>query len=1222
MKGCFWNSDGFRDIAKHRFVRETISEHKLDFFAILETGRDNFSTPFLNNISGGQDFQWYCLPPIGRSGGILFGINTTSLSVQKVVAGNRCVKLFVKTKSDQFCWALVAVYGAAQDEHKPEFLAELVRICEEENLPILVGGDFNIIRRKEEKNNDNFNSRWPFMFNAIIESLDLREIVLSGRQYTWANRRNTPTYEKLDRVLASVSWEQKFPLVSVQALPRSGSDHTPLLVDSGDQVYNGNKTHFSFELAWLKLDGFAEMVTKEWSTFSAGSTPMEIWQNKIRHLRQFLRGWAKNLSGTYKVEKEKLLSIIDTLDCKAETTPLDMEERRALREAQDAIAKLRRTEESKWAQRAKVKYIQEGGENTKYFHLIANGKHRRKKIFQLEQDEGTIVGQENLKNYITEYYKGLFGAPEKNNCVMDESMTQDIPQISMEENDILSAPFNEKEIFEAISNMEKNKAPGPDGFPAEFYQYFWEVIKYDLLALFTSFQIGSLPLFHLNFGTIILLPKKENAMQIQQYRPICLLNVCFKIFTKVGTNRITGIAESVVQPTQTAFMPGRYILEGVVILHETIHELHRKKLDGVLFKIDFEKAYDKVNWDFLQQAMRLKGFNPVWCNWIQQFIEKGSVGIRVNDDIGRYFQTKKGLRQGDPLSPILFNIVADMLAIMIQRAKADDQISGLIPHLVEGGISILQYADDTILFMDNDLDKALNMKLILCLFEQLSGLKINFHKSEIFCFGRAMEREADYKNLFGCNSGSLPFRYLGIPIHFTRLRNGDWKPVEDRFESKLSCWAGKMLSYGDRLTLINSVLTSMPMFMLSFFRVPAGVRKRLDYFRSRFFWQGDGHKKKYRLTKWNIICRPKDQGGLGIEDLDLKNICLLSKWLFKLMNEEGVWQELLNNKYVKDKTLSQVSAKPTDSHFWKGLMGVKDLFFERGSSIIGNGQNTRFWEDTWLGDKPLCDQYPSLYRIVNYRNVSVSHVMLGAPLNIGFRRALLGDRWDRWVHLVSRLMQIRLSEEEDVFHWNLTASGIFTVRSMYNDMLDDFNGDVKKYIWKIKVPLKIRIFMWFLYKQVILTKDNLIKRNWQGSPKCCFCDQDETIQHLFLSCPFVKLIWRILAISFNFSTPTTIANLFGNWLNGVTKKLKGLIRVGVCALVWAIWTVRNDCIFNQKSFPSFLQVIPIATHWIHMWSFLQPEDVRQDMDTGCNRLAMVAREFYSRFGWRSDRRLT
>ena len=154
----------------------------------------------------------------------------------------------------------------------------------------------------------------------------------------------------------------------------------------------------------------------------------------------------------------------------------------------------------------------------------------------------------------------------------------------------------------------------------------------------------------------------------------------------MGTNRITEVADKVIRQPQTTFMPGRHILEGVLILHETIHELDRKKMDGVLLKIDFEKAYDKVQWPFLQQVLRMKGFDPKWCKWIEHFVSRGSVGIKVNDDLGHYFQTQKGLRQGDPMSPILFNIVADMLAIMIARAKEDGQVDRLIPHLVEGGI--------------------------------------------------------------------------------------------------------------------------------------------------------------------------------------------------------------------------------------------------------------------------------------------------------------------------------------------------------------------------------------------------------------------------------------------------------------------------------------------------------------------------------------------------------
>ena len=439
--------------------------------------------------------------------------------------------------------------------------------------------------------------------------------------------------------------------------------------------------------------------------------------------------------------------------------------------------------------------------------------------------------------------------------------------------------------------------------------------------------------------------------------------------------------------------------------------------------------------------------------------------------------------------------------------------------------------------MEHDLEKAINMKLILAIFEQLSGLKINFHKSEIYCFGQAKEMQAEYCRIFGCVTGELPFKYLGIPIHYRKLLNKEWKPVEDRFEKKLASWVGKLLSYGDRLVLINSVLSSLPMFLLSFFEIPKGVLKRLDFYRSRFFWQSDQHKKKYRLTKWSIICRPKDQGGLGVELLQIKNKCLLSKWLSKILNEEGVWQELLCNKYLGGTTLSQVKVKPSDSPFWKGIMKVKDDFFLRGSFQVGDGQSVRFWEDIWLGDEPLAAQYQSLFNIVRHKNVLVADVLANAPpLNIEFRRALTGNKWTSWLHLVQRLMGVSLSDDQDSFRWNLTLSGSFSVKSMYLDEMNRQCPCPRKYLWKLKVPLKIKIFMWFLSRKVLLTKDNLIRRNWTGCKRCVFCHDDETVEHLFISCPFTRHIWRLIHFTFNISPPSSITNLFGNWLVGVDKK--------------------------------------------------------------------------------------
>ena len=163
--------------------------------------------------------------------------------------------------------------------------------------------------------------------------------------------------------------------------------------------------------------------------------------------------------------------------------------------------------------------------------------------------------------------------------------------------------------------------------------------------------------------------------------------------------------------------------------------------------------------------------------------------------------------------------------------------------------------------------------------------------------------------------------------------------------------------------------------------------------------------------------------------------------------------------------------------------------------------------------------------------------------------------------------------------------------------------------------------MWFVQREVILTKDNLAKRNWNGCKKCCFCDKDETIQHLFISCPFATLIWRTVHVAYNLPPPTSIPNLFGNWLVGINKILKGHIRVGVCALLWAIWNCRNDRVFNRSRSINFLQVIFRATASIRMWSSLQRGDAGGLMAFGCNPLEMVSHALFNRFGWHVTNRL-
>jgi hypothetical protein len=264
---------------------------------------------------------------------------------------------------------------------------------------------------------------------------------------------------------------------------------------------------------------------------------------------------------------------------------------------------------------------------------------------------------------------------------------------------------------------------------------------------------------------------------VKLFRPICLLNVSFKIFTRLLYKRLSGFATKLISPHQTAFIRGRYIVDGAVMLHDVVHELRSKNLKGVILKIEFEKAYDSVRWDFVEEIMMRKGFDPKLRGWIMNTIKGGRVCVNVNGTNGPYFRTYRGLREGDPLSPLMFNLVADAMDHILTRARVKGHIRGVVPHLVHGGLTHLQYADGTVVMVDCDKKSIANLKYLLYCFEWMSGLKINYHKSEVLCFGVDDDTETEIANILNCANGKMPMRYLGFPISDRKLRMeafGEW----------------------------------------------------------------------------------------------------------------------------------------------------------------------------------------------------------------------------------------------------------------------------------------------------------------------------------------------------------------------------------------------------------------------------------------------------------------
>jgi len=378
---------------------------------------------------------------------------------------------------------------------------------------------------------------------------------------------------------------------------------------------------------------------------------------------------------------------------------------------------------------------------------------------------------------------------------------------------------------------------------------------------------------------VTLIPKVGEATNMKQFRPIGLLNCSFQIFSKLLTLRLTSVVQRIVAPTQSAFIKGRYILESVVVAHELVHSVHQSGEPGIILKLDYEKAYDRVSWSFLFDMLEARGFDPVWINWVKHIVEGGSLGIMVNGEESSYFKPGKGLSQGDPLSPFLFNLVGDGLSRMLRKAVDKGIVTGLLEDFRVGGIVALQYADDTILFSKAKDSVLENLKCILMWYEQVSGMRINFHKSEMVPINLEADEVHRLAHIFSCPVGKFPIKYLGIPLHFDNLTRDDIQPLVDKIMNKIAGWRGRLLSLAARVVLIKSCLSSIPVYLLSFIKFPKWAIKMLNTHMGNFLWDDSENKHRYHLANWELVSMCKEYGGLGIPNLRDLNLCLLASWL-------------------------------------------------------------------------------------------------------------------------------------------------------------------------------------------------------------------------------------------------------------------------------------------------------------------------------------------------------
>ncbi|WJZ85876.1 hypothetical protein VitviT2T_005388 [Vitis vinifera] len=1178
MKIISWNVRGLGSRNKRRMIKDFLRSENPDVVMIQETKKENCDRRFVGSVWTVRNKDWVALPASGASGGILIIWDSKILSREEVVIGSFSVSVKFSLDGCGPLW-ISAVYGPNSPSLRKDFWVELFDIYGLTYPLWCVGGDFNVIRRSSEKMGG--SSLTPNMrdFDSFISECELLDPPLRNASFTWSNMQESPVCKRLDRFLYSNEWGLLFPKGLQEALIRRTSDHWLIVMDTNPFMWG--PTPFRFENMWLQHTNFKENFRDWWSGFQGIGWEGHKFMRRLQYVKAKLKEWNKSSFGELKEKKKSILNDLANFDAIEQEGGLnpDLISQRVSRKGE--LEELILREEIHWRQKAKVKWVKEGDCNSKFYHKVANGRRNRKYIKELENERGLVLkNAESITEEILHYFEKLYTNPTGESWGVEGL---DWSPISEESALRLESPFTEEEISKAIFQLDRNKAPGPDGFTIAVFQECWDVIKEDLVRVFAEFHRSGIINQSTNASFIVLIPKKSLSKRISDFRPISLITSLYKIIAKVLSGRLRGVLHETIHYTQGAFVQGRQILDAVLIANEIVDERRRSGEEGVVFKIDFEKAYDHVKWDFLDHVLEKKGFSPRWRKWMSGCLSSVSFAILVNGSAKGWVKASRGLRQGDPLSSFLFTLVADVLSRMLMRAEERNMLEGFRVGRNRTRVSHLQFADDTIFFSNSREEELQTLKSLLLVFGHISGLKVNLNKSSIYGINLDQAHLSRLAEMLDCKASGWPILYMGLPLGGNPKACGFWDPVVERISSRLDGWQKAYLSFGGRIILIQSCLTHLPSYFLSLFKMPATVAAKIERLQRDFLWSGVGEGKRDHLVRWDIVCRPKTIGGLGLGNISWRNLALLGKWLWRYPREgSALWHQVILSIYGSHSNGWDANTVVRWSYRcpWKAIAQVFQEFSLITRYVVGNGDRIRFWEDLWREDQPLGTQYPRLFRVVVDKNISISSVLgPSRPFlwNLNFRRNLSNSEIEDLEGLMRSLDDLYLSPSvPDARLWPLSSSGLFSVKSFFLALSQSSGSSQNfpsKFVWNSQVPFKVKSFVWLVAHKKVNTNDMLqVRRPYKAlSPDICILcmKHGESVDHLFLHCSLTIGLWHRLfqLAKLDWVSPRSIYDMMSIKFKGFGNSKRGIVlwQAASIALIWVVWWERNARIFEDKA---------------------------------------------------------
>jgi len=1163
------NAQGLGDKQKRRDVLNFLKSKKYSICMLQDT---HFTVAEENIIRSLWGYDCFFSNFNSQSRGVAIFINNTfDCKVNNIERDNNGNLLILKCNICDKDITLINIYGPNRDT--PAFYQDLNdRMVKYENDLFILAGDFNLILNPDIDsfnyvNINNPNAREQLMNLMLSKNLIdcWRENHIENKEYTWF-RRNPIKKARLDFFLIS---ENLFTDVETsKILPGYRTDHSLIYVSFEFGKFKKGNSYWKFNNSLLKDMVYINEVKKVINNIKTQyATDIPNRYNRIEEvpmqdltfsindqlffesLLLAIRGKSISYSSHKKkldIDREnKLLIEIENIE-KQTNINYDL-----LDSKRNTLLELRRKKMEGVLIRSRAKWIQEGEKPTNYYCNLENRNFVSKCMNTLTTQAGQhLHTQEEILSETKRHYQNLYKSNATEEVSLNELLSNmSVPKLSDQEQESIEGNLTYSEMLNSLKRMSNNTSPGNDGFTVEFIKFFWSDIGIFLVrSINYAFETGELSVTQKQ-GVITCIPKgNKDKSFLKNWRPISLLNVAYKIASSSIAFRIKNVLGNIINEDQTGFLPGRLMAMNIRLLYDILFYTEKHNMPGLLLLIDFAAAFDTVSWSFMYKVLEFFNFGPSIRKWVNLFYFNVESCVIINGHMSEWFSLQRGCRQGDALSPYLFILCAEILAVLLRNNQG---IKGIKINGEEYIVS--QYADDTSLTLDGTRDSLINTMSVLKFYGRISGLNINTEKTKVIWFGSRKNSHITICPEFNLSWENQNFTVLGIKFStsLSEIVNLNYNSKIEEIKQLFANWSKRVISPLGKIVVIKTLaLAKLNHLILG---LPNPPQEKIDTIQNlfyKFLWNKSNDK-----IKRNIITQEYEHGGLKMIDLKTFMHSLKATWLRRLLKLE------VNNKFnnVVESTcptLKNIHKYSTDyirnkmnqerNEFWKDVL-YSYLILTKKISPKNDKQcyslNLWYNPDIKVGGSSVCYKrwlvagIVFLGDLINDQSEFYSYRDFNNTFNVRTNFIEYNGLLASIQHYLRRNNIDYLPEKTFNPHIPLPIALIIKdkkgCRSIYRQMLNAHESPKSLQKWKndlaqlnnrnidalINKPFYANVFkttkdpklLWLQYRinhRILGTNSLLKKMNINADDSCSFCENaPETVFHLFWACNVSAQFW-------------------------------------------------------------------------------------------------------------------